>query len=405
MSRILISLVIFSSTLFFCGFFSQKDFPNDEGTKELNSATTQKDTLNKNDQPNFSNYVNQTVPNYINRDNTPSNNQLNDTIATLGRVLFYDKKLSANNTISCASCHKQEFAFGDTATVSQGVFQELTERHSMRLVNIRYGEIKTFFWDERAKSLEHQTTQPIKDHIEMGFSGTKGDPTFEDLLKKLENINYYQDLFSSAFGDNQITETNIQFALAQFIRSIQSFDSKYDVGRAQVNNDIVPFPNFTKQENEGKRLFMLPKNENGANCHNCHRAPIFDIDPGVSNNGIISVAGDPTAFDLTNTKSPSLRDMVNRNEQLNGPLMHDGSLTSLAAVIDHYNKIPIDPRNRTRLNSRLRNADRTKGQNLQLTQAEKDALVAFLKTLTGSAIYTDERWSNPFDINDKLILK
>ena len=330
---------------------------------------------------------------------------MNDTIATLGRVLFYDKNLSVNNMISCASCHQQAFAFGDTATVSQGVSQALTERHSMRLVNIRFGEIKTFFWDERAKSLKDQTTQPIKDHIEMGFSGTNGNPTFEDLIHKLTNIEYYSPLFSTAFGDNQITENRIQLALAQFIRSIQSFDSKYDIGRAQVDNDHVPFPNFTQQENLGKKLFMLPKNENGANCQNCHRAPIFDIDPNVSNNGIISVAGDPTAFDLTNTKSPSLRDLVHPSGKLNGPLMHDGSLTSLAAVIDHYNQIPLDPRNSTRLDGKLRNDDFTKGQNLQLTAIEKDALVAFLRTLTGTAIYTDERWSNPFDINDELILK
>jgi len=399
MKRILISLLTGSSIVFFCGFFSQKNLKNN---------TTQKDFHNSSQQTSISsypNYVNQKIPLYINRYNTPSNNQMNDTIATLGRVLFYDKNLSANNTTSCASCHKQEFAFSDTATISQGFLQALTERHSMRLINIRFGEIKTFFWDERATSLENQTTQPIKDHIEMGFSGTGKDPTFEDLLNKLEKIDYYQDLFSHAFGDNQITETNIQFALAQFIRSIQSFDSKYDIGRAQVNNDNTPFPNFTKQENEGKRLFMMPKNENGANCHNCHRAPIFDIDPGVSNNGIIGVAGDPTAFDLMNTKSPSLRDLVHPIGSLNGPLMHDGSLTSLAAVIDHYNQIPLDPRNRTRLNSRLRNDNLTKGQNLQLTQTEKDALVAFLRTLTGSAIYIDERWSNPFDENDKLIFK
>lgn len=373
--------------------------------KGLHRYTSQIDFQTDSNQTNLHNYEKQEVPNYITRDNTPSNNQLNDDTATLGRVLFYDKNLSINNKISCANCHKQEFAFSDQATVSQGVFQEVTERHSMRLVNIRFGETKKFFWDERATSLEDQTTQPIKDHIEMGFSGTNGDLTFNDLIHKLENIDYYQLLFIAAFGENQITETNIQFALAQFIRSIQSFDSKYDLGRAQVKNDVVPFPNFTKQENEGKRLFMSSKKENGVDCNNCHRAPVFDIDPGTSNNGIISVAGDPTAFDLTNTKSPSLRDLVNPSGELNGPLMHDGSLTSLEAVIDHYNQIIIDPRNSTRLNSRLRNENQTKGQNLQLTQAEKDALVAFLETLTGKAMYIDERWSNPFSINDKLVVK
>lgn len=275
----------------------------------------------------------------------------------------------------------------------------------MRIVNIRFGEATTFFWNERATSLETQTTQPIKDHIEMGFSGKNGDPTFEALLNKLENIDYYAPLFFAAFGDNQLSETRIQLALAQFIRSIQSFDARYDEGRAQVSNDEVPFPNFTALENEGKRLFMMPKDKNGANCQPCHRAPIFDIDPGTSNNGIISVANDPTAFDLMNNRSPTLRDLVNPDGTLNGPLMHDGSLTSLAAVIDHYNKVPLHPINSARLNSRLRNATRQKGQDLQLTQTEKDALIAFLRTLTGTAIYTDERWSTPFDRKGELIFQ
>lgn len=347
------------------------------------------------------NYANQAVPDYI--ENTSASNQLNDTIAFLGRVLFYDKKLSANNTIACASCHKQEYAFGDTARVSLGLRQKPTRRHTMRLVNVKFGEATTLFWDERAATLEAQTSQPIKDHIEMGFSGTGGDPTFEDLINKLEEVEYYKGLFTDAFGDNQITETRIQAALAQFIRSIQSFDSKYDAGRAQVSNDDIPFPNFTKLENDGKQLFLRTKKQGGADCQNCHRAPIFDVDPGTSNNGVIGVANDPTAFDLMNTRSPNLRDLVRPNGSLNGPLMHDGSLTSLEAVIEHYNKIPLDPRNSSRLNSRLRNANRTKGQNLQLTQYQKDALIAFLKTLTGSAIYTDERWSTPFGVDGDLI--
>ncbi len=351
------------------------------------------------------NYANQAIPSYINRDNTPANNQLNDTIATLGRVLFYDKNLSANNTISCANCHQQAVAFGDSATLSQGVSQGLTERHAMRLVNVRFGEATTFFWNERATSLETQTTQPIRDHIEMGFSGKDGAPTFEALINKLENIAYYEPLLCAAFGDNQLSETRIQLALAQFIRSIQSFDSKYDKGRAQVNNDEVPFPNFTALENEGKRLFMMPKDKNGANCQPCHRAPIFDIDPGTSNNGIIGVANDPTAFDLMNNRSPTLRDLVHPDGTLNGPLMHDGSLTSLAAVIDHYNKVPLHPINSARLNSRLRTANRQKGQNLQLTPTEKDALIAFLSTLTGTAIYTDERWATPFDRQGELVFQ
>ncbi len=348
------------------------------------------------------NYADQDVPSYIDHDNTPIHNRMNDTIASLGRVLFYDKKLSIDETISCASCHQQEYAFGDTAALSTGVHGLTTDRHAMRLVNIRHGESESLFWDNRIVSLEAQTTEPIKNHKEMGFSGAEGNPSMIDLIKRLDSIDYYKCLFAEAFQNAEITEEKIQLALAQFIRSIQSYDSKYDKGRAQVNDDKTPFPNFTDLENRGKQLFLLPKADNGANCQVCHRAPIFDIDPGTSNNGITSVAGDPTRFDPMNNRSPTLRDLFNPSGTLNGPLMHDGSLKNLEAVIDHYNKIPMDPRNKERLNSRLRTADRKRGQQLNLTTEDKEALIAFLKTLTGNAVYCDEQWSDPFDKTGKL---
>jgi len=358
------------------------------------------------DLDNLSDYANQPVPNYVNRDNTPNNNQITDLGATLGRVLFYDKNLSANNTISCASCHKQEFAFGDDVIQSVGLSGGLTGRHSMRLVNARFAQEDNFFWDERAGSLEEQTTMPIQDHIEMGFSGTNGDPTFDELITKLSQIDYYQQLFTEAYGDSDITEERMQSALAQFIRSIQSFDAKYDAGLAQTGNPNAPFPNFTTQENQGKQLFMAPPNQNGANCQTCHRAPTFDIVPNSRNNGVIGVAGNPTAVDVTNTRAPSLRDLVNPTGQLNGPMMHDGSMTSLLEVINHYDQIIVDPRNNN-LDNRLRGGRGGRGgngQNLNLTEAEKEALVAFLGTLTGSAIYTDERWSDPFDASGNLAI-
>jgi len=193
------------------------------------------------------NYENQTRPDYITKDNTRGNAITNEQ-ATLGRVLFYDKNLSVNNTIACASCHQQTATFGDPAMVSTGV-NGLTARHSMRLINARFGDEDNFFWDERANSLEAQTTQPIQDHVEMGFSGDNGDPNITDLIEKLENIAYYQELFMFAYGDNDITENRLQESLSQFIRSIQSFDSKYDTGRSMVQNDNQNFPNFTAQEN------------------------------------------------------------------------------------------------------------------------------------------------------------
>ena len=354
------------------------------------------------DLDNLFNYEAQQVPSYIAKDNTPETNQIDDKIATLGRVLFYDKNLSDNNTVSCASCHQQAFAFSDPLVTSVGLNGENTGRHSMRLINSRFSNEGSFFWDERAASLEDQVTQPIQDHVEMGFSGTNGNPDFDDLVLKLSAIDYYQTLFEFAYGSSSIDENKIQRALAQFVRSIQSFDSKFDDGLIQVPNPNAPFPNYTTQENLGKQLFLAPPQNGGAGCAACHAPPEFDIDPNTLNNGIIGVAGSTTEIDVTNTRSPSLRDVVNPDGSLNGPLMHDGSLTSLLDVINHYNFIPNNPTN-TNLDNRL-NPPGSGPLNLNLTNNEKDALVAFLKTLTGTDVYINEIWSTPFDTDGNLTI-
>jgi cytochrome c peroxidase len=335
------------------------------------------------------NYANQARPAYITKNNTPANNAITDAGATLGRVLFYDKRLSRNNTISCSSCHQQASAFSDGAIASSGV-AGTTGRHSMRLINARFGADPRFFWDERATTLENQSTQPIRDHVEMGFSGGSGDPAFADLIAKLSAVGDYRVLFTMAFGTSAIEETRIQRALAQFVRSIQSFDSKYDAGRAQVVNDATNFPNFTANENAGKQLFLRAPNNGGAGCNACHRAPEFDIDPGSDNNGVIgTISGIGT--DLTNERSPTLRDLVAPGGQTNGPFMHNGVFTTLLAVVNHYNVIPALNVN---LDPRLRPGGQP--QNLGLTQQEKNDLIAFMGTLTGSAVYTDAKWADPF---------
>jgi len=341
------------------------------------------------------NYESQNIPSYITKDNTPESNQINNQITTLGRVLFYDKNLSENNTVACASCHQQAFAFSDPLVSSVGLNEGTTGRHSMRLVNSRFSNEEKFFWDERATSLENQVTQPIQDHIEMGFSGTNGDPDFNELIAKLSAIDYYQTLFDFAYGNSTINEDKIQRALSQFIRSIQSFDSKFDEGFLQSPNLNAPFPNYTPQENLGKQLFLNPPPNGGAGCAGCHAPPEFDIDPNTLNNGVIGVIGSTTEVDLTNTRSPSLRDLVNPDGSLNGPLMHDGSMTSLLQVINHYNSIPNNPANNN-LDNRLQGPG-NQTQQLNLTINEKSALEAFLKTLSGSDIYTNEKWSDPFD--------
>lgn len=348
---------------------------------------------------NLDNYANQGKPAYILKDNTMPGNPISDKGATLGRVLFYDKQLSVNRTISCASCHKQEYAFGDTAVKSKGLNGGSTGRHSMRLVNSRFGDEIKFFWDERAASLEDQSSQPIQDHIEMGFSGTQGDPDLDSLIRRMNQLDYYPKLFKWVFGDANITETRIQRALAQFVRSIQSFDSKYDLGRAQVLNEGQPFPNFTPQENQGKQLFLAPVGAGGAGCQGCHRAPEFDIDPASRNNGVVVNPGG--GFDFTVTRSPTLRNVFNPSKILNGPLMHTGSFNSMLAVLSHYNNIPLVSGNNN-LDPRL--APGGVPQNLGLTTPQVDAITAFIQTLTGNDIYTNPKWSNPFDANGNLSL-
>ncbi len=349
-----------------------------------------------------SNYSNQAVPAYILADN---GGVIDDKKASLGRVLFYDKALSTNGSISCASCHKQEFAFSDTAVRSSGV-NGLTGRHSMRLINTRFSREVKFFWNERAASLEAQTTQPIQDHAEMGYSGVDGDPGISVLLEKLNDLDYYKELSSWAYNgasDTKLTEARLQECLGAFIRSIQSFDSKYDQGRRQVpvNANNAPLPNFSNEENMGMQLFNAPPTFDdsairiggGLGCGGCHRAPEFDIDPNTRNNGFVGDLNDPNALDLNNTRSPSIRDITNPNGNLNGPLMHTGSITSLETLIGHYNRILIRPGN-NQIDPRL--APRGIPQRLSVTPTERLQLIAFLKTLSGTAVYTDPKWSNPF---------
>ena len=351
------------------------------------------------DLENLDNYADQTVPDYITKIND-GGNPITDAGATLGRVLFYDTSLSTDGSISCASCHVQSLGFSDAGIVSTGVEGGQTGRHSMRLINTMFADETDFFWDERAESHEAQESQPIQDHNEMGFSGQNGRPVLDDLIVQMEATEYYEELFRFVYLDAEITEERIQEALAQFTKSIQSFDSKYDEGRAQVNGNNAPFPNFSTDENAGKTLFMQAPNNGGAGCQGCHRAPEFDIRPGSDHNGIFRVAGSTTEFDLTNTRSPSLRDMVGPGGRSNGPFMHDGSLATIRAVIDHYDAIQ-EPANEPPLSDFRATIDNRllpggNPQRLNLTETEKDQIEAFLLTLTGTSIYTDEKLSDPF---------
>jgi len=358
---------------------------------------------------NLYDYLYQDVPDPILSVKNPlENDALDNGIVTLGRVLFYDKNLSVNNTVSCASCHKQEFAFGDNEIVSQSWNGEFTRRHASKLINLHYASTDDVFWDGRSR-LILQPLETISNPIEMGFSGTNGNPDINTLPSKLAAQDYYPPLFELAFGDTAVNLSRVRDALAQFIKSIVSFDTKYDAGLQAAGSAEIDFPNFTPQENRGKKLVTDPSSGPGPgfndvandllNCNICHQVPVFNTFPAGFNNGVIGVAGEPNSIDLSVIRSPSLREIINPSGIMNGPLMHDGSLPDLRAMIDHYDEIPNDPQN-NQLSFFL--TENGNPQTLNLQEDQKLAIEAFFKTLTGSDVYTNPKWSDPFNEDGSL---
>ncbi|SON52318.1 cytochrome-c peroxidase [Vibrio tapetis] len=332
-------------------------------------------------------------------DNTPSDNAITNAGATLGRVLFYDKRLSANGSIACASCHLPQNGFSDPRTLSVGFNGGSTRRHSMGLVNARFYFSGKFFWDERASTLEQQVLMPFQDPIEMGL-------VLAELEEIVRNQSYYSALFINAFGDDIVSSDRIARALAQFIRTMVSTTAKYDIARRDEPSALVNFEGFTTQENQGKTLFFSARTIDGeqANCASCHVTEAFvgSIPNGTigrttsTNNGLDAVSTDDLGiFETTNNrndigkfKTPSLR-----NIQVRAPYMHDGRFATLEQVIDHYS-------NGIQAHERLSPAlSRSNGQpfRFNFSQTEKEALIAFFNTLTDHDMLSDEKYSNPFN--------
>jgi cytochrome c peroxidase len=329
----------------------------------------------------------------------PSNPITNDG-ATLGRVLFYDKKLSLNNQVACASCHHQSSAFADPVKVSTGFQGMKTTRNASTLVN---PILEThLFWDMRSPNLEDLALRPVRNHIEMGIED------MDKLSTKLAKITYYPELFEKSFGSKDINGDRIAKAIAQFLGSMVTYQSKFDAGKA--NN----FANFTAQENRGRLLFMKE-----LHCANCHGGANFNtpslkgdeeganigLDVIYSDNGLGARTGDKTKNGIF--KIPSLRNIA-----LTAPYMHDGRFANLERVIDHYNSMMqnhenLQPNFRTFTwsgNTSLgsgggwgaSNTSSAPPRSLLLNESDKAALVAFLKTLTDEKLIKDERFSNPF---------
>lgn len=340
-----------------------------------------------------SNYAAQVLPpNFlqppiVNQDNTPTNNAITDAGATLGRVLFYDKRLSTNQTISCSSCHQAQHGFSDPRPFSTGFAGGLTGRNSMGLTQARYYPRGHFFWDERAATLEDQVLQPIQNPVEMGM-------TLPLLVSRIGAESFYTNLFERAFGTTEVNTNRISRALAQFVRSIVSTRSKYDAG-VPVN-----FSNFSAQENLGRQIFF--GQVGNATCAACHGTDNF-VPNNVFNNGlenpyvdkgIGALTGDPR--DEGVFKVPSLRNIA-----LTAPYMHDGRFATLEDVVEFYNSGVVDHPN---LSLPLRlppppgaPPSAAPVRRLNLTATQKTALVSFLRTLTDTNVTTDVRFSDPFN--------
>lgn len=320
-------------------------------------------------------------------DRTPASNRLTDAGATLGRVLFFDRELSRTRSVSCASCHLPALGFGDSAQLSlghEGV--DRTSVHSMRLANARFNGSARYFWDRRAVSLELQTTQPIQDAVEMGFDAAHGG--LAALIQRLDALPYYPPLFRLAFGSAQVSEERMQRALAQYVRSLVSVGSRWDAAFAPVfaaNGGNLgaalqqPLPGFTAQENRGRQLFMAAP-PGGMGCAGCHNPPSFSLSSTSLTNGLD--AGQAQIF-----RSPSLK-----NVALSRHFMHDGRFGTLEAVVDFYDRgVQAGPLLDPRLAlpggvPRVHN----------LSTADRDAVVAFLRTLSDPSMLAQPRFGDPF---------
>jgi len=312
------------------------------------------------------------------RTNLLEDNPLTIEGVALGRKLFYEKRLSANNTLSCATCHQQARAFTDGRKFSLGVDGTPTRRNSMTLANILW--VQNFFWDGRATSLEAQALTPLTDPHEMGQSlGTS--------LRKLLADPQYPPLFLAAFNTASPAPADLVKALTQFERTLISANAPYDQyirGESQLS----------AAQRRGLDLFFGSANRGvrSAGCGNCHGGP-RTFNETYHNNGLDKTPKDSGREDVTRMPYDRgrFRVVTLRNIALTAPYMHDGRFNTLEEVIDHYSE-HLEPS--PTLSPSLKDTTNTP-INLHLTATEKSDLLAFLHTLTDSTFITDPRFSAP----------
>ena len=327
--------------------------------------------------------------------NIPADNPQTVEGVELGRHLFYDKKLSADLSMSCASCHEQFRAFGDSVPTSEGVRGIKGRRQAMVLFNLVFQE--EFFWDGRVSSLEEQSIHPILDSLEL-------DTDLPTVIGRLEADPDYPSMFKAAFGDSRITPERMGKAIAQFERTMISANSEFDkVKRLSGNIDALfeEDTNALGSKNRGYEIFATERGD----CFHCHSVDVdgaflgggFGDDLQFINNGLKQdYAGDEGRKEFTGIDSdwgkfkvPSVR-----NVAFSAPFMHDGSIPDLDSIIGFYNFGGFLNPGYTDPNMKF--AGDAKGTR-NFSRQEVEDLKAFLRTLTDYEFLEDPRFSDPFE--------
>lgn len=332
------------------------------------------------------------LPTHLSRSGLFARN-IHKDMATLGRVLFYDKALSSTGEVSCASCHKQELAFSDSKVSSEGVDGD-TERNSLALGSVAsfaayygvdlFGTFGVpFMWDNRFGTAREQAEAAFTSEVEMGLS-------IDELVDKVDNLPYYKPLFRRAFGNQRIDKESIMSAVAEFVDGLGTFDSKFDQAAEKSTDGLdmnVNFSDFTAAENRGKEIYLT-------SCAGCHSSVFGRPVLNAANNGLEMDYEDEGigGFTQINADMYTFKIPTLRNISQSAPYMHDGRFESLEEVVDFYSDNVAD---HPKLHDLMR-APNGEPMRLNLSTEDKLALVDFLETLTDVEYLQEERYSDPF---------
>lgn len=314
----------------------------------------------------------------------PADNPMTVEGVELGRKLFYERKLSGDNTMSCGACHSPQAAFSDPNQFSTGIDGSVGNRNAMALINLGWDSF--FFWDGRAKTLEELVLEPVENPIEM-------HEEWSNAIAEISQDVEYRNMFYRAFGNEEISKYTAAKAMAQFLRTMISGNTKFDVIYKNANNiPLTPeeqaiYQTVTPEELGGYDLFQ---SLNGADCFHCHNGPLMRV-AKFSNNGLDQVFSDEGRFLVTGDpndkgkfKVPTLRNIV-----YSAPYMHDGRFQTLDEVINHYShNVVISPT----IDPLMEFASQG---GVQLDQFEKDLLKAFLLTMTDEEFINNPDFQEP----------